>query len=200
MAFKPSLKKKRPIADAEVNLTPVMNLICVLIPLLLGAAKFVDLALLEYQTPVIQESLGDAAAGTGAGGSLEQLLELRVNVVDSAFEVSVFNATAGDNYSRIPIRTDHTYDYEALRSRLREIKERIVGPPLSSSQIQNPETKRLEIVEQFKYADGDQIRISADGDVPLQIIVKVLDASREFKDNSGVFRPLFPCPALGQIQ
>ncbi|HEX7344764.1 MAG TPA: hypothetical protein VF398_10885 [bacterium] len=200
MAFKPSLKKKRLQLEAEANLTPVMNLICVLIPMLLGSAKFVDLALLEYTPPLIQETGAEAGGGGSEGGGYTALLELRVNVTYNALEVSTFNSTSGENYASLPKKPDGTYDYEGLRQKLVDIKQRVVGQPISISQQQNPETGKLEVVERFKFSDADQVRISAEGDIPLQTIVRVLDACREYRMGEGVYHPLFPSPALGQIQ
>ena len=200
MAFKPSRKKKRNQIEAEANLTPVMNLICVLIPMLLGSAKFVDLALLEYTPPLIQETGAEAGGGSGEGGGFNALLELRVNVTYDALEVSTFNATSGENYASLAKKSDGSHDYEGLRRKLVDIKERVVGPPVSSSQQQNSETGKLELVERFKFSDADQVRISAEGDVPLQTIIRVLDSCREYRMGDGVYHPLFPSPALGQIQ
>lgn len=200
MAFRPSLKKKRQFEEAEANITPVMNLMCVLIPMLLSTAKFVDLALLEYMPPVIQETDQEAAGGANAGGGSEQLLELRVNIAYDALEVSIFNAVEGEDYTTIPLRPDGNYDYDALRNKLVDIKERIVGPSLSTAEEINPDTGQLEITNVYKYADADQIRISAEGDIPLQTLIRVLDTAREYRDSRGVFVPLFPSPALGQFQ
>ncbi|MFH1861750.1 MAG: hypothetical protein ABH878_02955 [bacterium] len=200
MAFKPSRKKKRQYEEVEANLTPVMNLICILIPLILSTAKFVDLALLEYMPPVIQETDAVGAGSEGLGSEEGQLLELRVNVAYQALEVSIFNATSGDHFSSIPAREDGSYDFQQLQAKLIDIKERIIGPPIRSSRELNPQTGVPELVEGYKFADADQIRISAEGNVPLQTIVNLLDVSREYKTSEGVFHPLFPSPALGQFQ
>lgn len=200
MAFRPSLKKKRALSEAEANLLPVMNLICVLIPMLLSTAKFVDLALLEYAPPIIQETDEEPAGGAGEGGGTTGLLELRVNISYKGLEVSVFNATSGENYASIPMTPEGNYDFTALREKLVDIKERIVGPPLKKSEERDPDTGQIEIFEEYKYADADQIRISAEGDIPLQVIINVLDASREYRVASGIYHPLFPSPALGQFQ
>lgn len=200
MAFRPSLKKKRQFEEAEANLTPVMNLICVLIPMLLGTAKFVDLALLEYMPPILQETDQSVGGGEGEGGMSAALLELRVNIAYDALEVSIFNAVEGENFTSIPLTMDGAYDFAAFRAKLVEIKEQIVGPPLSRTQAINSETGQMEIVSSYKYADADQIRVSAEGNIPLQVLIRTLDAAREYRDSRGVFQPLFPSPALGQFQ
>lgn len=51
MAFKPSDKKKRAPESIEPNITPIMNLMVVLIPMLLSAARLTELSLLEYLPP-----------------------------------------------------------------------------------------------------------------------------------------------------
>ena len=199
MAFKPSRKKKRLIANYEINLMPFMDLCCVIVTVLLASSKFVETALLEYATPTIYET-GSGGGGEGDGGGSGGLLELRLNVTYDALEMSVFNATAGEHYASFPKLPDGNYDFEALRQRLVDIKQRVVGPPISQEQRVNELTKQLELIEQFRFSDGDQVRISAEGDVPLQTLVRLLDTCREYRDGQGVFHPLFPSPALGQIQ
>ena len=200
MAFRPSLKKKRQYEEAEANITPVMNLMCVLIPMLLTTAKFVDLALLEYNPPVLQETDESAGGGADEGGGAGELLELRINVAYDGLEVSVLNAVEGENFTTIPLTDDMDYDYKAFRDKLVEIKEKIVGLPITETQQISEETGQMEVVKTYKYSDADQIRISAEGDVSLQTIIRVLDTSREYRSSDGFFQPLFPSPALGQFQ
>ncbi len=200
MAFRPSLKKKRQFVEAEANITPVMNLMCVLIPMLLSTAKFVDLALLEYMPPVLQEADKNAGAGPGEGSTQSDLLELRVNIAYDALEISVFNAVEGEKYTSVPLTPEGAYDFAAMQEKLVDIKTRIVGPPLSRTEQINPETGQKEISSVYKYEDANQIRISAEGDIPLQVLIKVLDTAREYRDSNRIFQELFPSPALGQFQ
>jgi hypothetical protein len=199
MAHRPSRKKKRAFEEAEANITPVMNLMCVLIPMLLSTAKFVDLALLEYNPPIVQE-IDEARGEDGNREVADKLLELRVNITLSGLEVSIFNAVVGQDFALISKMPDESYDFEAFREKLIDIKERIVGPPVSHTEEIGAETGRLEIINEYKYADAEQIRISAVGDIPLQTLIRVLDVSREYKTSEGRFLPLFPSPALGQFQ
>jgi biopolymer transport protein ExbD len=200
MAFKPSRKKKRMVANYEINLMPFMDLCCVIVTVLLASSKFVEVALLEYATPTVYES-GTGGGGAGEGsGVITDLLELRVNITYETLEMSVFNATSGENYASFTKQTDGNYDYDAMRRKLVDIKQRVVGPPISRSQMRNPVSGQVEVSEKYKFADGDQVRISAEGDVPLQTLVRVLDTCREYRDERGIYHPLFPSPALGQIQ
>ncbi len=199
MAFRPSYKKKRMVANYEINLMPFMDLCCVIVTVLLASTKFVEVAHLEYATPTVYES-GTGGGGQGDGGVTGELLELRINVTYDAVELCIFNATAGENYVSFPKGADGNYDFDALRRRLVDIKQRVVGPPIARQNQRNPQTGQMEVSEQYRFTDGDQVRISAEGDIPLQTMVKLLDTCREFKDSRGVFHPLFPSPALGQIQ
>ena len=199
MAFKPSRKKKRMIANYEINLMPFMDLCCVIVTVLLASTKFVEVSHLEYATPSVFES-GSGGGGQGDVGGFGDLLELRLNITYDALEVSIFNATSGENYISLPKNVEGNYDFEALRQKLVDIKQRIVGLPISRQQRANAKTGQLEMSELYRFADGDQVRISAEGDVPLQTLVKLLDTCREYRDDQGVFHPLFPSPALGQIQ
>jgi len=200
MAFKPSRKKKRLVGNYELNLMPFMDLCCVIVTVLLASSKLVDVALLEYATPTVYET-GAGGGGSGQGsGQVGELLELRVNVTYSNLEMSIFNATSGDNYASFVKIAGGDYDFEGLRKKLLDIKQRVVGPPISREQNLNTITGQVELSEKYKYVDGDQVRVSAEGDIPLQTLVKLLDVCREYKDERGVFHPLFPSPALGQIQ
>ncbi len=200
MAFRPSLKKKRQFEEAEANITPVMNLMCVLIPMLLTTAKFVDLALLEYLPPILQEVDQGGSPDPGEGTTLSELLELRVNIAYDALEVSIFNAVEGEDYNRVELTPEGYYDYNAFREILIDVKQRVVGPPLSRTEQINPENGKMEIVSTYKYDDANQIRVSAEGDIPLQVLIKILDTAREYRDSNGIFQELFQSPALGQFQ
>ena len=53
----------------EPDLTPIMSLMVVLIPVLLSVAKLTDLALLEYKPPLAAE---DSGGGGGEGDDDKQ--------------------------------------------------------------------------------------------------------------------------------
>ena len=105
----PSLRRSRPQGTTELNLTPIMNLMVVLIPLLLSVAEFTKLALLEYMPPA--EAAEDAGGGgedqdeNSADEEKETYLRLLVNLADNrVIQVSMFGKLqVGEHFYEIPI-------------------------------------------------------------------------------------------------
>ncbi|MBZ0263244.1 hypothetical protein K8I28_01135 [bacterium] len=200
MAFKPSQRRKAPDETVEPNITPIMNLMVVLIPMLLSVAQFVQLSLLEY-TPPPAEQILDGEGGEGEGGGEVQNLDLLLNIAEGGFEVSVFNETKGDNFKEIPLLPDGTYDFEALHREMLRIKTDIVGPPVRVEEQADTTSQQVSRLEIFKYADANRIKISAQSQLPWQVLVQVLDETRNYRDpETRMPHPLFPLPLLGQIQ
>jgi biopolymer transport protein ExbD len=161
---------------AEPNLLPVMNLIVVLIPLILWATKFLNFGFLQYLPP--------AAQGESAGLPQERLrtelpdLALRINVGEQRFVVGYRVLDRDTSFEIAPNETGR-YDFTELSRQLLAIKKNIVGSPA-------------------KYADADEVMISALAATDFQTVVSTLDAARDIHvgDHSET---LFPLPVLGQL-
>jgi len=110
VAFKPSDKRKREEEDLDLNITPIMNLMVVLIPLLLSAAKFTQLALLEYLPPAEAASSESAPPGETKGGAGEEIsLNLLVNLAEPASRSACISRWMLDPISlKFPKKTDCT--------------------------------------------------------------------------------------------
>ncbi len=201
-AFRPSERRRREPDTIELNVTPIMNLVVVLIPLLLQAVVMVKLGIIDYEPPELMAApQEDAGEGGGEGGGDEiQLLELKVNVNDSSFEVSIFNADTGQGYWKIPILPEGEYDFAQLQEVLYTIKTETVGPPIrTETVIDTIEGKPVpEVKEIFKMQDADIVRISAVPNVSYQTVISVLDATREITVE-GEIKFLFPNQVLGYI-
>ncbi len=204
MAYKPSDRAKGGEESIEPNVTPIMNLMVVLIPMLLQVAAFVQLALLEYAPPPIDE-------GGGTSGEQEQeqpdsliddrpLLNLTLNVTEEAFQVSMKGATKGENFMEIPVVSPGNYNFDGLRDSLVHIRQEIIGDPLDTLRDADPETGEEVVSFKWQFKDGDNLKIAAKGDIPWQVIVGILDAAREFEDSDGVTKPLYAQPIMGQMQ
>ncbi len=203
MAFKPSLKRKAVTQNVEPNILPIMNLIVVLVPMLLSVAEFVHLSLLVYLPPPVEdvaESEGEGSGGEQGGGEAMEL-NLLLNANDSGFEISLFGETKGDNFKMINKLPDGEYDFDALHEELVRVKKEVVGAPIRTEESIDSKTGKKVLLEVFKYSDAQRIKISARGDLPWQVLVKIIDSARDYKEeDSPIKKPLFPTPMLGQIQ
>jgi hypothetical protein len=199
VAFKPSAKRKASKDQIEPEILPIMNLVIVLIPMLLSVAQFVQIALLEYAPPPIEDT-GGGDGGGGGGGAETATLNLLLNISETGFEVSMFGATSGENFKAIAKKPDGSFDYDALHKELVRVRQNIIGKPISSEETTDPVTGKTGIENVFKYTDAEMMKITAKGEVPWKTLVGVLDASREFEDDDGLTKPLFQQPIMGQIQ
>lgn len=211
MAFQPSLKRKHVPGNEDLDITPIMNLVVVLIPLLLATSEFVKLGLLETRLP-------PSAAGTASSMPQEQeepkdKLGLLVSVDSLGVSVSVFGATsesetAAEHYRYLPRRPDGDIDYRALGDELWRIRRDIVMPSILGL-IQNEDANGKPIfntdgspqmVDDYSYIDAESVVISAPNELPFQELVTLLDTTRERKLPDGQAEMLFPTPLLGKVQ
>lgn len=173
MAYRPSFRRTIPMENVEPNLTPVMNLMVVLIPLLLSSAEFIKIAILELNLPPaagpVQENLQKPQESA-------RTLDLTVSVTDEGFYISsalaILRPESADTPS-IPVLTDGTFDYETLSQKLLEIKE----------QAEN------------KYPDTQSIIIQAEPDIDYQTLVSTMDAARAIRIDDRLVK-LFPQVSL----
>ena len=115
MAYRPSKRAKHGSEWVHTNITPMMNLMVILIPLLLTSAEFVKLGVIELNLP-------PAAVGP-EGQMLSEMpqedmkrLDLSISVTDRGFFISSsFDVLQGDieGEPSIPLVND-IYDFQAL--------------------------------------------------------------------------------------
>ncbi len=210
MAFKPSLKRKFIPPDEDVNVTPIMNLVVVLIPLLLATAEWVKLGLIESKMP---------PAGGGGGELTEQVekkaLSLIVSLEEEQIAVSLFGATAANPevdgsvyYRTIPLLPTGEYDYAVLNTLLHDVRLDVVEQGVLAEQIPNLDRYgnpvynpdgTPQLINDYIYSDVYNVRISAPNHLPFQSLISVLDACRVYKDEDGHLSYLFPVPFMGKL-
>ena len=170
MAYKPSKRGKHGTELEHANITPMMNLMVVLIPLLLTSAEFVRLGVIELNLP-------PAAVGP-EGMLLENIpeeerrrLDLTVTITDRGFFISSSLAVLAGRQAgepSIPL-IGSGYDFETLSQRLYNVKQKALG----------------------KFPDSAQIILMAESNIDYQTIVSTMDASRSIRLN-GTIEILFP--------
>jgi len=159
MAFRPSFRRTYEEEQAEPNLTPIMNLMVVLIPLLLTSAEFIKLSVIELNLP---PTSGPIQTSMALPKEQTKKLELTVSITREGFYVS--NALeprepAEAGAPTIPLKADGTYDYERLSKLLLDIKEQAEG----------------------KFSDLQTIIIKAEASVRYQALVSTMDAARSVR-------------------
>lgn len=161
--------KKRILESYEGDpLIPIMNLVCMLIPLLLYSAVFVRFMTLEVNSPKMSNAPSETPPDA------DEKLNLTIMVTDQGFHFKVnprFRlpwmsmatevASAGPD---IP-KKDDDWDYKELNKRLREIKE--------------------------NHREENQLILGAEDDIKYEVLIKVMDHSRGEDDD-----PLFPSVTL----
>ncbi len=201
MAFKPSQKRSRDEDDTELNITPIMNLMVVLIPLLLSASKFTELALLEYLPPAEAAPAESAGAPPSeSGGDKIDKISLLLNLVDTGVQVSIFESVEeGPNFYEIPRIANGAYDWDTLKDSLWSIKQTHVGEPIGTEDVTNELTGEVTQISKYRVIDGEEASITAVATTTFQTVIKVMDACR-YKTVENEQKTLFPLTVLKQFQ
>jgi biopolymer transport protein ExbD len=146
---------------AELNITAFMNLMVILVPFLLITAVFSRLAILELNLP---------GSSTEPVDPQEQVFELEVIVRQEKIEVGDRNQGLLGVYPN----DEDGYDYEALRTKLNELKT--------------------------KYPEKSDASILLEQDIAYDTLVQVMDTVRvaeQIEEDSVVRSDLFPDISIG---
>lgn len=131
--------------DAEPNLIPVMNLFVALIPFLLLAVAFFQLAVIPTTLPTHTES-SDVEANTKA-------VTVSLVVNNEGFDITVMNQNLPENvlarFSKTIPKDSGQYDYDGLREWLQSIKQQYQG---SNTVVMLP-TERISYGELVRIMD-----------------------------------------------
>jgi len=157
MAYKPSARSHHQETDQELNLIPMMNLICMLIPFLLLTAAFVKVAVVDVSSPRFVD-------GPAPGQAREyEPPHFTLTITDQGYQIFVNGEklTSREVGPTLPRLNGGQYNHDGLRFLAQEIKNR-------------DRTKTSVI-------------LSAEPDVPYEELIEVMDAVREDADGEPLF-------------
>lgn len=184
MAYKPSNRRQSGNLEADLDIRPIMNLMVCLIPLLLAGAQFIKNTQLEVNLPP-GKSAGSASEDTPPKEEEKKKVKLglTVGITERGFYISASNVTIYSSDQpeapSVPILADGSYDYLALRARLKDL--------------------RTEVDNSGKnFADKDKISITASKNIPYEVYIKVQDAVSGEVVNKEV-KELFPVVQMGRV-
>lgn len=210
MAFKPSERRSNAPEDTELNTTPIMNLMVVLIPLLLAGAKFTELALLEYLPPADAGDAGEVGTPPKEGGETqtEEELSLLVNILDTGIQVSIFGETElGPHFYEIERTPSGSYNWQTLNDSLKSIKINIIGPSTGTRRVFDEIDSIWKDIDAYKYIDASEVAVTALAEITFQTVVNTLDACQSYRIEETVNgqvriveKELFPQTALSAFQ
>ena len=174
MAYRPSKKIKHGYEWVHTNITPMMNLMVVLIPLLLTSAEFVKLGVIELNLP--PAAVGPKAKTMkGLPQEERRKLDLAVTITDKGFFISSSLAVLSGRRKgepSVPL-INGKYDFKTLSLELYEIKKKADG----------------------KFPDSNKIILMAEPDINYQTVVSTMDAARSVVIDGKIVE-LFPKVSL----
>ncbi|MFZ0390528.1 MAG: biopolymer transporter ExbD [Calditrichia bacterium] len=184
MAYKPSLRRTRKLEPMNLDIRPVMNLMVVLIPLLLAGSVWTKLAIKELNLP--PKSAGFENLDTEKPTEQQARLGLNIIVAQNGFYIGTKSgflqsdtaSAPGSGEPSIPLTSSGAYNYEALHSRLVEIKKKL---------------------QDKEFSDRQAILLTAEANVAYKHIIKTMDNVALYFNDDGEAQELFPQIIIGQV-
>jgi len=171
----------------DTDVTPMLNLMVMLIPFLLTSSEFVKIGAIEMKLP---EASSGAQGGGGAGDQQMKnaKLDLGVVITSKGFKIySYFNNQNPSQEPEIPL-VNGKYDFEKLNEKLADIKRSVLYEIIKANYGQVPEGSTLfQLYQGYLkhnlsgtrvFEDNENIKIVAEERVKYKDVVAVMDAAR----------------------
>jgi biopolymer transport protein ExbD len=201
---KPSERRNYKEEGMELNLTPMMNLIAILIPALLISVAFVEIAVINVAAPAIGSAPEQDQPDKPDDD--QPPLNLTVTITDKGYTVA---GTGGVLGGKKDATDDQAGPTIPIIQKTIDCSKYIdtVPPPRSKNKGSGPckkasdtrtfwiydnqalTDKLVEIKDAFPHER--RIIIAAEPDIDYESITDVMDSSREVKDPGGEMRVLF---------
>lgn len=185
MAGRPSSRLHGTVVDDEINLIPMMNVFCILIPFLILSAVFVQLSVIDTSLPTAMKP-GD----TPLEQTVKPKLTLTVAMTEEGFTIA--------GYGGVLDVADSKPDDETTSKQPRYIIPKISENGQLVFDFLKLQENLIKVKD--KFPDQYSIILLPEDQVNFQEIIKTMDVSREVKvkDETGKesTRILFPSPVL----
>ena len=183
---------------ADIELTPMLNLMVMLIPFLLSSSEFVKIGAIEMKLP---EASASGGGGEGGGG-VEERAKLDLGLVITSKGFSIYDyfrtdtatAPAVGKEPDIPFKNGD-YDFEALSKKLAEVKhkalEQIVKPYNAGVTATTPLYELYAAFQKIpagslgSFEDHESVKIVAEEKIKYKVVVAVMDAARGIRTPEG---------------
>ena len=132
MAKKPSERRNYQETEMELNLTPMMNLIAILIPVLLVSTAFVEIAVINVSAPAI----GSAPENPEPDRPPDKPpLNLTITVTDKGYTVAVLTIEEGSWLAGRTLRDSELADEGILVLNITRSSGLVIATPASRTEV-----------------------------------------------------------------
>jgi len=189
-------------ADADV--TPMLNLMIILIPVLLTSSEFARMGAIELKLP---ESVQGAAGGAGTGMDEQQELKLELGVLITSKGFNVFHyfknlakpqadtaQKIADMQPDVPL-INGKYDYEGLSKQLSDVRQKVLVEVDKSLGLNVPAGASLfRLYDSYikagspqptMFPDHETVKIVAEEKTRYETVVSTMDAARGIRTAEG---------------
>lgn len=140
MAFKPSARRTQKIESTELDLRPIMNMMCILIPLLLSCSRFVKNSWLELNLPPVGGGPSSSSSESSPDKPKEEpkKVGLKLVITEKGFTIAgnavVLSGAAGGGPT-LPKLSNGRYDYVGLDQKLKEVVKAVGGKGFEDERV-----------------------------------------------------------------
>jgi biopolymer transport protein ExbB/TolQ/biopolymer transport protein ExbD len=192
---KMSILRNRDVEEeaADTDVTPMLNLMVMLIPFLLTSSEFVKIGAIELKLPEV--------SGSGGGGSSElqnQKLDVGIVITSKGFNVISYFSTETEKKTTdtpdVPL-VNGEYNFVELNAKLADIKRNALLELLKAEVGSVPENANLyQLFYAFTkrglsasaiFPDHESVKIVAEEKITYNTVVAVMDAARGTRTPDG---------------
>jgi biopolymer transport protein ExbD len=199
MARKPSERRNYKDENMELDLTPMMNLIAILIPVLLVSTAFVELAVINVAAPAIGSSSDDKKPEDTPE---KPPLNLTITITDQGYTLAGSGGVLGEPSSEkgptIPVIEKsvscgpYVGTWPPPRAKNRSLPRCENDNDTRTYWVYDNERLAKKLVEvKDAFPEERRVIIASEPEINYEAITDLMDASRNIKDAGGETRILF---------
>jgi biopolymer transport protein ExbB/TolQ/biopolymer transport protein ExbD len=182
---------------ADIELTPMLNLMVMLIPFLLSSSEFVRIGAIEMKLPE-----ATASGGGNGGGAAAELAKLDLGIVITAKGFNIYDyfrtdtaaASAAGREPDIPLKNGE-YDFDDLSKKLAEVKKNALLQIVKTYKADVTASRSLfDLYTDYQsiakgslpaFEDHESVKIVAEDKIRYKTVVAVMDAARGIRTSEG---------------
>lgn len=204
MKYKPVVRMSGEEEVPDTDVTPMLNLMVLLIPFLLSSSEFVKIGAIELKLPESSQGSGGEGSGMVDATKKNAKLELGIIITDKGFNLFHYfkqeksedaaAATLSEKPVDIP-KINGEYDFKKLNSELAKVKTGVLNEmlrayypsvPADASLYQLHKTALVNLPADLQlFNDYDAVKIVAEEKIKYETVIAVMDAARGTRTPDG---------------